>query len=138
MEEKKIKYPVGKNPNSLKNLKPCKPGENRNPHGRPTKEKSITEAVRVLLHQGRLKDLDKNYGKDELVLRALAVRWLKRALKKQMDLSMLLDRIEGKVTQPVGGDPNMPIVYNIQVGSPEIKKELLDYLSQDNVDNKNI
>ncbi len=31
------KYAVGKHPNSVKNLKPMKPGETRNPNGRPRK-----------------------------------------------------------------------------------------------------
>src|SRR5208282_2081625 len=39
--------PRGMNPNSLKNLKPIKPGEVRNPHGRPRRQ--YTEGVEEML-----------------------------------------------------------------------------------------
>ena len=95
MEEKK--YAPGKHPNSLKNLHSYKKGETGNPHGRPRKEQSITEALRVLLRAGAITP------------EALAESWLKRALNNSKELEMLLDRTEGKVMQPVGGDPEHPI-----------------------------
>jgi len=138
MEEQKTRYPRGTHPNSLKNLKPYKKGEHGNAHGRPRKEQSITEAVRVLIRNGKLKDLENLNKKEEYIVRALAVKWLKRALANCGDLNSLLDRLEGKVTQPIGGDPAKPIEWNINVSSPEIKEELLKYLSQGNANNQNI
>jgi len=98
MEEKK-KYAIGKHPNSLKNLKPCKPGETRNPHGRPRKEQSVTEALRVLLREGTITP--------EMVAKS----WLSRSLKSPKDLEMLLDRTEGKVTQPEEGEITLRVIY---------------------------
>jgi hypothetical protein len=138
MEEKKNKYPRGKHPNSLKNLRPFKKGEHGNPHGRPKKEQSITEAVRELLREGILGDLDIKHSKYDPIVHALARRWLKRALNRYPDLSMLLDRLEGKVTQPIGGDPGKPIAWNIKVENPDIKEEIMKYLNQGDADNKDI
>ena len=85
------KYPYGKHPNSLKNLKPRKKGDPAlNPHGRPPKDKSVTEAMRRLLERGIVKD--KAYPD------ALAENLLKRALRSSYDLNVVLDRTEGKVT----------------------------------------
>jgi len=137
MKDEKPKYPRGKHPNSLNNLKPYKKGEHGNAHGRPRKEQSITEAVRVLLREGTLQDLEQKSGKSDPIVRALAIRWLRRALKRYPELSMLLDRLEGKVTQPIGGG-DKPIEWNIKVSSPEIKEELLKYLNQENANNQDI
>ncbi len=49
MEERRDKLGRRINPNSLKNLKPCKPGERRNPKGGPRREASLTRIARGML-----------------------------------------------------------------------------------------
>jgi len=111
MAKEKLKYPIGKHPNSLANLRPLKKGDkSRNPNGRPTKEKSITEAVRVFL-KGTLKDLKPK--PDDPLSMVLAKDWINHARIKAPYFEMLLERIEGKIIQPIGGDPNMPLVINV-------------------------
>ena len=114
MVEEKPKYARGKHPNSLKNLNFFQKGEIHNPNGRPTKEQSVTEAARVLLREGKLSDLDHLDKKQELIVRALAIKWLKRALANHNDLNALLDRMEGKVSQPVAneGEVVIRVVYD--------------------------
>jgi len=98
MEKRKPKYPKGKHPNSLANLKkPWRPGESGNRNGRPKGIKYLSEALRDLLQ-------------DEAVVRELAEQLVKRARKSDNAINIVFERTEGKVTQPIGGDPNMPIV----------------------------
>jgi hypothetical protein len=97
MEKKK--YAPGKHPNSLVNLKKggWKPGQSGNPEGRPKGIKYVSEALREQLGNEALAD-------------ELAKKLVERAKKSDSALSIILDRTEGKVTLPIGGDPNMPIV----------------------------
>jgi hypothetical protein len=90
---------------SLANLKPCKKGETHNPHGRPFKEKSVTECLRRLMKTPAAK------GKTKEQL--LAEVWYEKAKTDARYFEMLLDRLEGKVTQPIGGDSSMPLVVNV-------------------------
>jgi len=100
MAKRKSKYAKGKHPNSLANIKEhgFKPGQSGNPKGRPPNIKYVSEALRELL------------AEDKSLAYYLAKNLAKRALKNSGDLSLLFERTEGKVTQPIGGDPNMPIV----------------------------
>ena len=115
MAKQKSQYRIGRNPNSLKNLKPVKKGEpSRNPHGRPRKEQCITEAVRRLLAEGM--------EKDKALVEAIAENWVKRALKHYVDLNMLLDRTEGKVPQPIQNElTTKDFNINITVSSEQVK-----------------
>jgi len=109
MAKQKSKYPVGKHPNTLANLakgrgegKGFTPGQSGNPKGRPPGIKYVSEALRERLAKGEL---------DNVTLAdLLADSLIKRAKKSDVALNILLDRTEGKVTQPIGGDPTMPIV----------------------------
>ena len=99
-------------PNSLANLRPLKKGDkSRNPNGRPTKEKSITEALRVLLKTGTLKNV--KHTTDETIVETLAKNWIKEALKSARYFEMMLDRIEGKETQPISGEGGSAILISV-------------------------
>lgn len=99
MAKQESKYARGKNPRSLANLKKggWKPGSSGNPAGRPKRIKYISEALREQLG-------------DEAVVDELAKELIKRAKKSDNALNLIWERTEGKITQPIGGDPNMPIV----------------------------
>jgi len=100
MAKQKSKYAPGKNPNSLANLtKQWKPGESGNPKGRPKGIKYISEALKDLLS-------------NEKLVNELANELIERAKKSDAAINIILERTEGKVTQPIGGDPNMPIVID--------------------------
>ena len=113
-------------PNSLANLRPLKKGDkSRNPNGRPTKEKSITEALRVLLKTGTLKNV--KHTTDETIVETLAKNWIKEALKSARYFEMMLDRIEGKETQPISGEGGSAIL--ISVVSENAKKLTEDIIA---------
>jgi len=98
MAEQKARYPKGKNPNSLANLKKgWKPGQSGNPKGRPKGIKYISEALREQLGNKAVAD-------------EIAKNLINRAKKSDSAITIVFERTEGKVTQPIGGDPNMPIV----------------------------
>jgi len=75
------------------NLRPVKPGEVRNPNGRPPNKKYLSDWARELLEQARKGDLD---GKttDELVVLALVRQAL---IGNTRAIEMLHDWTEGKV-----------------------------------------
>jgi len=92
------KYAIGKHPNSLKNLNPPKKGEpSRNPNGRPTNRLSLTNLAREKLDQPCPHDPKKTW------LEYLVDRWLDQATENATYFKELLDRLEGKVVQPVEG-----------------------------------
>ena len=99
MAEQKAKYPKGKHPNSMANLKKgWKPGQSGNPKGRPKGIKYLSEALRELLQ-------------DPDTVKRIAEQIRKDAQSGNYNaINTILERTEGKVTQPIGGDRNMPIV----------------------------
>lgn len=101
MSEEPKQYARGHHPNSLKSIKDhgFKPGQSGNPKGRPKGIRYVSEALRELL-------------KDPEVAENLAQELMKRAKKSDSALDILLDRTEGKVTQPIGIDPTMPVVID--------------------------
>ena len=100
MAKLKSKYPKGKHPNSLKNLKLFRIGQSGNSKGRPKGVKYISEALREQLG-------------DKATVDELAKELIKRAKKSDSAINIVFDRTEGKVTLPIGGDPNMPIITEI-------------------------
>jgi len=100
----KQKYPIGKNPNSLANLKKgWKPGQSGNPKGRPPNTKYISELAREKILTPCPYAPDKTWGE------YLVERWLGQAVENPTFFKELMDRLEGKVLQPVGGEDGEPI-----------------------------
>ena len=101
MSEEVTKYHRGHHPKSLNAIKRggFKPGQSGNPKGRPKGIHYVSEALRELL-------------KDPEVAKDLAQELMKRAKKRDSAMDILLDRTEGKVTQPIGIDPTMPVVID--------------------------
>ena len=87
------------NPNSLANLKPCKPGETHNPHGRPKKH-PITDAYDRLMSE--LWQRVKRDPRKMTVAELIALGQVRRAIKGNTATAKeITDRIEGKAVQPV-------------------------------------
>jgi len=97
------------NPNSLKNLKPCKPGERRNPKGGPRREASLTRIARGMLTEVCPYDLKKRKWGEYL-----AERWMAESITNASYFRELMDRLEGKVTQPIATDGELiiKVVYD--------------------------
>lgn len=105
----------GLHPNSLKNLENGRQ-KWHNPNGRPKKDVSLTS----LLKEEIVKiPPSEKHGRTWRQLLVLA--WLTGAMKNPMLLKELLDRIEGKVTQPIGGEGGEPIKTEIIVSSQSAK-----------------
>lgn len=103
-------------PNSLKNLekrKSWKPGQSGNPEG-----SSITFRQKMMLLEACPFD-----EQHRTWLESLAEGGMRQALTVPTALSNLQDRHEGKVTIPIGGDPDKP-VYIINIPSEQGKKDI--------------
>ena len=102
MAKGKSKYPIGKHPNSLANLakhrREWQPGKSGNPNGRTPGIKYISEALREQLSDVKL-------------VNELAKELIKRAKKSDNSINIILDRTEGKVTQPI--TPDGPIIFKV-------------------------
>ena len=112
MAERKVKYAPGKNPNSLAALRKgggWKPGQSGNPKGRPPGIKYVGEALRDLLEA------------DPNLAHRLAKSLAKRALKSDAAISIVFERTEGKVTQPIEGQITADITFIIGKGYAEDK-----------------
>lgn len=93
-----------------KNLKRgrWKPGESGNPKGRPRNELSITVKQREMLPL-----LCPYSKKDETWLEWLADRGLALAGENATYYKELMDRLEGKVVQPIGGQGGGPVILKV-------------------------
>lgn len=89
----------GMNAASISNLRPGK--------GRPKRELSLTNCVR-----GKLLD-PCPYAPDKTWLEYLAERWLGQAVENAGYFRELMDRLEGKVTQPIGGAGDGPVTIRV-------------------------
>lgn len=89
------------------NLKPIKPGETRNPNGRPKGHKNITTLVKALLEKKvelRGESPIGKAGDRKKWSEVIAARMVVEASKGNMKaMRELLDRTEGKVVQPIEG-----------------------------------
>lgn len=113
---------------SLANLITPKKGEVRNPHGRPKKEVCLTSIVKAELDEiMQTKDGDK-LTKVQILGKAL----VNQAIKGNMTaVSMIWDRIEGKVMQVFEGNFNInSLEEEIRNMSPEERKKRLDEILQ--------
>jgi len=102
-------------PNSLANLEKgkIKKGQITNPNGRPRNKLSITAKQREMLA------LPCPYAPGKTWLEWLADRGMALAGENAAYYRELMDRLEGKVLQPVGGEEGKPIIYEIRVKDAE-------------------
>lgn len=85
----------GLHPNSLKNLENGRQ-KWHNPNGRPCKDVSLTSLLKEEIEKVPLGEKQGRTWRQLLVL-----AWLTGAMKNPVLLKELLERVEGKVTQPV-------------------------------------
>lgn len=114
--EKNTKYAPGKNPKSLENLK--KRPRVPNPNGRPRKELCLTSLIRVKLNDKCPYDPGKTWG--EYIVR----RWLELATDNATYFKELIERLEGKVTQPIEGQINAEVTFTIGKGYADDKPDI--------------
>ena len=101
------------------NLKPAKKGEIRNPNGRPKGSKDMSTIMREMLDT--LVDVkDKNGAK--LGKKSYKMLIIAKLMKKATDgdlraVEILLDRMEGKASQPVehSSNPDAPMSINLNI-----------------------
>jgi len=95
-------------------LKPFKPGQSGNPKGRPKKDVSLTSLLKKYLDEvPSVKIGDK--VNTELTWRQLIVQaWLVGAYRGNATLfKELIERLEGKVAQPITGGEGEPLLQPI-------------------------
>ena len=121
MSEAPAKQPKNKNLNAGR----WKKGESGNPHGRKPKELSITQALRDYMHEipqitvGGQKNTDKTWAQ------LVALGMLLKTVKGDASMAReIIDRLEGKVAQPIAGANGEPIALNIVVNSQAAKGTL--------------
>ena len=97
----------GLHPNSLKNLENGRrPWHNEK--GRPKKDVSLTSLLKVEIEKIPPEEKQGKTWRQILVL-----AWLRGAMTNSTLLSLLLERLEGKVVQPVAGEDGKPIVIKV-------------------------
>ena len=110
---------------SRANLKPFKKGEVHNPKGRPVKEQSITEALRELAPQVLEITIGGKKNTTKTAVQLMALGMYLKAIKGDASMAReIIDRLEGKVAQPVTGAGGEPIALNIVVNSQAAKGTL--------------
>ncbi len=117
----KTRYCKGKHPNSLKNLRPFQKGNSGNLNGRPPKDVSLTSLLKKYIETTPALIDGKPNTKTWREL--LVETWVFASHKGNPVLfKELLERLEGKVTQPVSGEGGGPIAVKIEVVSEQAKK----------------
>lgn len=109
----------GMHPNSLKNLRSRWPkGHSGNPKGRPKKGDSVTEAIREELERIPTIEADGLDGRGRTFAQIIARKTVQLAAAgDDRARNAVLERTEGKVVQPVGGEGGEPIKTEIIVTS---------------------
>ena len=92
------------------------PGSTGNRNGRPRNELSLTNLAREKLGEPC------PYAPDKTWAQYLVDRWLGQAVENVTYFRELIERIEGKVLQPIGGQDGEPIKYEISVKDAETKQ----------------
>ncbi len=115
------KQPNNKNLNRGRWLK----GESGNPKGRPPKDVCITSRVKELL----LRDAGDGKTYADLVAQVIVDGLVDKAINLKNGINVplireLLDRTEGKVTQPIGGDDKLPlyVIHCTEEGRSNIER----------------
>lgn len=109
----------GTHPHSLANLEKgkFKPGQSGNPKGRLPKEFCITSILQEKLNEPCEKDPSKTWGE------YIATKALELAAENPTYFKELLDRVEGKVMQPVQQEVTARMEqFNIIVRSDEARQ----------------
>ena len=104
----KLRFKRGMHPNSLANLRPFQNGNKANPKGRPPKDVSLTSLLKVEIEKVPPGEKQGRTWRQLLVL-----AWLSGAMKNAVLMKELLDRLEGKVTQPIGGEGGGEIILRV-------------------------
>ena len=92
--------------------KPFAKGQSGNPKGRPPKDLTLTSIIKDLLEKPCPHDSSKTWRY------ALAEQWLEQCYRGNPQLiKELIDRLEGKVVQPLGGEGGGPIRFVIGNGN---------------------
>ncbi|MCK5019558.1 MAG: hypothetical protein KAS32_21035 [Candidatus Peribacteraceae bacterium] len=118
------------NNNNLKRGNPAwVKGKSGNPNGRPKKNACLTSLMKELLDRdaewiapGATPD-DKTW--QQMIVKALLTKAAKGDIKA---IELVLDRTEGKVTQPIGGENGQPIRTEIVVSTDATKKLLTEIM----------
>jgi len=93
------------------------PGNNANPKGRPVKDCSITSLLKEELDK-----IPSGEKQGRTWRQLLVLAWLTGAMKNPVLFKELLERVEGKVLQPIGGEDGGPIKYEITTKDTETKQ----------------
>ena len=97
--------------NWRQHLKPCKPGETRNPNGRPKREVTLVSCIKSALDQ-----IDKPTGKTKQQL--IAELLVNKAVKGDMLAAKLaIEYTVGRPAQVVTVDSVAPVAVSFTVGS---------------------
>ena len=87
-----------------------KKGQSGNPVGRPRKDVSLTSLAKEVMGQVAEGDSKGRTWRELLVL-----RWVTGSLKDVRLFQLLMERIEGRVPQPITGKDGGPIEANISL-----------------------
>jgi len=113
------KYPPGKHPNQLAALRKYQQrwqkGQSGNPKGRAPKELTLTSLAREKLAESC------PYAPDKTWAEYLVERWLGHAVENAVYFRELIERLEGKVLQPIGGEGGKDLIFNIVVSNEQTK-----------------
>ncbi len=93
-----------------------KPGQSGNLRGRPKKIVSLTSEMKAQLDQVCPYD-----AKGRTWLKYIVERWLSLSAENATYFRELIERIEGKITQPIGGDKEKPLTLLVKVINQESK-----------------
>ena len=98
-----------------------KPGQSGNPNGRPSKENCLTSLLKEAM---KMVDKKKKLTYAQLLVITLINRAL---LGDTKAIDMILDRVDGKVVQPVSGPGGGPIPFDLERKVIYIGKGLKKY-----------
>lgn len=108
-------------PNSKANLKPFKKGVSGNPDGKPKGALSITPILRQTITEDDIRVIVGNLiatarrkpQKQTIHTKFGSYETIDATEAKLYDSAVqtILERLDGKVTQPIGGDPARPLLF---------------------------
>ena len=83
-------------------------GRSGNPNGRPKKVISLTSEMKAQLTEVCPYD-----SQGRTWLKYLVDRWLAQSAKQAIYFKELIERLEGKTVQPVGGEDGGPVIVKV-------------------------